>query len=289
MPPLAGSASPCYSGSVDLRGLRHRIRTRLAAFLPAEEAEAEAWRWLSEGMDLGMAWVLAHPEEPVAAEDLARVEAWLERRARREPWAQILGWSLWRGRRFEVTADTLIPRPETELLLEAALEVGRRLGVHHACDIGTGTGILAVSLALETDWKLVATDLSRRALRVARRNAAAMGAEVAFVEGDLLGPVPAPVGLVVSNPPYIDPADRPGLQPELGFEPEAALFAPDHGLAISLRLLREAHVRSAPAVLLEIGAGQGPELTRQARHLGWRKTMIHKDLSNHDRVLIALA
>lgn len=274
---------------MDQRGLRLQIQTRLAAFLPQEEAEAEAWRWLEEGLARDMAWVLAHGDEPVSAEDQTRIEGWLERRARREPWAQILGWTRWRGRRFEVGPDTLIPRPETELLLEAALEVGRRLGVHHACDIGTGTGILAVSMALETDWKVVASDLSRRALRVARRNAQALGADVAFVEGDLLGPVPAPVGLVVSNPPYIDPAERPGLQAELAYEPEVALFAPDRGLALAVRLLREAHMRSAPAAVLEIGAGQGPELTRQARQLGWRKILIHKDFSSHDRVLIALA
>ncbi len=286
---MAARFRPCYPLPVDQRGLRLEIQDRLAAFLPKEEAEAEAWRWLSEGLGRDMAWSLAHAAEPAAAEDLDRVRGWLARRERREPWAYILGWTQWRGRRFEVTRDTLIPRPETELVLEAALEVGRRLGVHHACDIGTGTGILAVSLALETDWKVVASDLSRRALRVARRNAEAQAARVAFVEGDLLGPVPDPVGLVVSNPPYIDPEERSALQPELGHEPEAALFAPDRGLALARRLLREAHVRSAPAVVLEIGAGQGQELTGQARHLGWRKVMIHKDFSMHDRVLIALA
>jgi len=286
---VAARFRPCYPLPVDQRGLRLEIQDRLAAFLPKEEAEAEAWRWLAEGLGRDMAWVLAHAAEPVAAGDLDRVRGWLARRERREPWAYILGWTLWRGRRFEVTRDTLIPRPETELVLEAALEVGRRLGVHHACDIGTGTGILAVSLALETDWKVVASDLSRRALRVARRNAEALAARVAFVEGDLLGPVPDPVGLVVSNPPYIDPEERSALQPELGHEPEAALFAADRGLALAWRLLREAHVRSAPAVVLEIGAGQGPDLAGQARHLGWRKVMIHKDFSMHDRVLIALA
>lgn len=274
---------------MDQRALRIQIQARLEAFLPKPEAEAEAWRWLQEGLGRDMAWVLANGSEPVPAEDLAAVEGWMERRIRREPWAQILGWSEWRGRRFEVTRDTLIPRPETELVLEAALEVGRRLGVHHACDIGTGTGILGVSLALETDWYVVATDLSRKALRVARRNAESLGARLDFKEGDLLGPVPDPVGLVVSNPPYVDPADRDSLQPELSFEPESALFAPERGLGVALRLLREAHVRSAPAIVLEIGSGQGPELTRQAAQLGWRKVLIHKDFLSHDRVLIALA
>lgn len=274
---------------MDFLNLRTRIKARLGGFLPKEEAEAETWRWLAEGLGRDMAWILGHGAEPVAEADLAKVEAWLQRRDGREPWAHILGWTTWRGRRFEVTGDTLIPRPETELVLEAALEVGRRLGVHHACDVGTGTGILGISMALETDWKVVATDLSRKALRVARRNAEALGAKPVFQEGDLLGPVPDPVGLVVSNPPYIDPADRGSLEPELSFEPATALFAPDRGLGLAVRLLREAHVRSAPGVVLEIGAGQGPELTRQARQLGWRKSLVHKDFSSHDRVLITLA
>ena len=274
---------------MDHRGLRSQIQARLSAFLPRAEAEAEAWRWLVEGFGRDMAWLLAHGEEPVPEESLAKIEGWMKRRSQRQPWAQILGWSEWRGWRFEVTPDTLIPRPETELVLEAALDVGRRLGIHHACDVGTGTGILGICMALETDWKIVATDLSRKALRVARRNAEVLGARLQFKEGDLLGPVPDPVGLVVSNPPYVDPADRSTLQPELSHEPESALFAPERGLGTAVRLLREAHVRSAPAIVLEIGAGQGQELATRARTVGWRKTMIHKDFSSHDRVLIGLA
>lgn len=274
---------------MDFQGIKRHLQARLRGFLPAEEAEAEAWRWLEEGLGRDMSWVLAHGEDPVSDADLARVEDWLARRAKREPWAQILGWTHWRGRRFEVTRDTLVPRPETELVLEAALEVGRRLGVHHACDIGTGTGILGISLALETDWKVVATDLSRKALRLASRNAEALGARLEFREGDLLGPVPDPVGLVVSNPPYVDPSERPDLQPELAFEPAMALFAEERGLAIAAALLRQAHVRSAPAAVLEIGAGQGAELEARARAYGWRKVLVHKDFASHDRVLIALS
>jgi release factor glutamine methyltransferase len=274
---------------MDFRELRAEIKGQLGQFLAEEEADAETWRWLQEGLAWDRAKFLAHGEETVPDQDLDRVSGWLKRRFCREPWAHLLGWTTWRERRFEVTRDTLIPRPETELVLEATLEVGRRLGVHHACDIGTGTGILGISLALETDWAVVATDLSRKALRVARRNAEALGAVLEFREGDLLGPVPDPVGLVVSNPPYVDPADRSELQPELSFEPETALFAPERGLAIATRLLREAHVRSAPAVILEIGAGQGEELSRQARAHGWRKILTHKDFSSHDRVLVALA
>ena len=138
-------------------------------------------------------------------------------------------------------------------------------------------------------WQVVASDLSPGALAVARENARALGAAVTFVEGSLLEPVPDPLGLVVANLPYVDPADQPTLQRELAFEPATALFAPDRGLALSEALLRQARERKAPACLLEIGAGQGGELCRRGLGLGWSKVLIHQDLAGHDRILVALA
>ena len=211
------------------------------------------------------------------------------RRREGEPWSYILGWCEFRGRRFRVTRDTLIPRPETELVLEAALEVGRRLKVLHACDVGTGSGILAVCLALETDWQVTASDISAGALAVAEANAAQLGARVTFRRGDLLAPMADPLGLVVSNPPYVDPADAPGLPRELSFEPPTALFAPDRGLALATAILQQARRRGAPGCVLEIGSGQGSELQARAQAAGWKRVVVHQDLAGHDRVLMALA
>jgi release factor glutamine methyltransferase len=261
----------------------------LGEFLDPDEARAEARYWLEEGFGLTPSWLMAHGADPVPEAQAAQVEAWLERRRTGEPWAYLLGWAPFRGHRFKVTRDTLIPRPETELVLEAALEVGRRLGVLHACDIGTGTGILAVCMALETDWAVTASDISRGALAVARENAEALGAKVAFQRGHLLAPLPDPLGLVVSNPPYVDPADQPTLQRELAFEPASALFAEDRGLALASEILREARRRMAPACVLEIGAGQGAELQARALASGWKRVRVHQDLAGHDRVLMALA
>jgi release factor glutamine methyltransferase len=260
----------------------------LAGFLEPEEARAESRVWLEDGLGLSRAWLAAHGADPVPPGQAARIAAWLDRRRLGEPWAYILGWAWFRGRRFRVTPATLIPRPETELVLEAALEVGRRLKILHATDIGTGTGILAISMALETDWEVAATDLSPGALDVARANAAQMGAKVRFQRADLLDAVPDPLGLVVSNPPYVDPADEPTLQRELAFEPRSALFAGDHGLALAGRLLGQAHARMAPACVLEIGSGQGEALQARAKAAGWRNCLVHKDLAGHDRVLMAL-
>lgn len=271
-----------------LNDLRALLRSRLGAFLDPREAWAETDRWLREGFGLDRVRLAAHGEDGLEDAAFDQAEAWLLRREQGEPWAHLLGWTTFREHRFEVNADVLIPRPETELVLEAALDVGRRLGVLHATDVGTGSGILATCLALETDWQVRAVDISRKALRVARRNAEAHGARVRFHEGSLLGPVPDPVGLVVSNPPYVDPADRPTLQRELAFEPALALFAEDHGLALSTELLRQGRVRQAPGVVLEIGAGQGDALKGRAEAMGWHRVLVHRDLAGHDRVLVAI-
>jgi release factor glutamine methyltransferase len=260
----------------------------LAQFLEPDEARAESRCWLAEGLGRSPGWLLAHGEEPVPEAEVRQVEAWLARRRLGEPWAYLLGWAPFRGLRFRVTPATLIPRPETELVLEAALDLGRRLNVRHACDIGTGSGILAIHLALETDWRITATDISPDALAVARANAAELRAQVVFCQGDLLDAVAGPAGLVVSNPPYVVPADAPGLQRELGFEPRQALFAEDRGLALATRLLAQAHRRSAPGCVLEIGAGQGAELAERARAQGWKRVAVHQDLAGHDRILLAV-
>ena len=268
--------------------LRLDLAAALAHFLDPREANAEAIRWFEEGLGRSRSWMAAHGEEAVPAKVRRQVSTWLRRRKKGEPWSYILGWTEWRGRRFEVTSDTLIPRPETEMLLEAALELGHRLQVRRVADIGTGTGILGITLALETDWETSATDISAGALAVARRNAVVLGATLSFHAGHLLEPLQGPLGLVVSNPPYVDPADRPTLQPELDWEPASALFAEDRGLALSLELLREAKRRAAAACVLEIGAGQGEVLQEKGLAFGWQRIQIHRDMAGHDRVLMAL-
>lgn len=267
--------------------LRLDLASALAHFLEPEEASAESLRWFEDGLDWNRAKIAAHGDDPVPTLVRRQVGQWLRQRREGRPWAYIIGFAAFREHRFLVNQDTLIPRPETELVLEAALETGRRLGLRRACDIGTGSGILGICMALETDWEITASDISEGALKVAKRNADKLGAGLAFVAGDLLEPIPDPLELVVSNPPYVDPAEAPTLQRELAFEPVQALFAEDRGLSLSSRILRQAKDRSARAVVLEIGSGQGTELIERARGMGWTSAAVRQDWAGHGRVLIA--
>jgi len=252
------------------------------------EANAESWRWFEEGLGWGRARIAAHGEEPVPKESEGQLDAWLDRRKQGEPWAYILGWTTWRGRRFCVTPATLIPRPETEFVLESALRLANRLAARRVIDVGTGAGILGVTLAIETTLDVTATDISAEALDVARKNAQSHNAGLTFVCGDLLGPVSGPIDLVVSNPPYVDPKDEMALQRELSFEPRMALFAPDHGMGTATRLLKQGIERNAKGLVMEIGAGQGDALRARAIWMGWQSVTIGQDTAGHDRVLTAV-
>ena len=273
---------------------RQRLAADLGAFLDAEEARAEASLWLEEGLGKSRAWIAAHGSGPVAFEAQARAAAWFKRREAGEPWQLILGWTPFRGCRFRVTRDTLIPRPESELAVEEALALGRKLDAARAVDIGTGSGIIGISLALESPWPLSAVELSPEALGIARANAGALGAKVAFFEGSLLDPLPGSFfadgrTLVVANLPYVDPADAPTLQRELAFEPEMALFSPGHGLDLNKALIRDARLRGACGIVLELGARQGAELAAFAHENDWKAVRVVRDWHGHDRVLVAEA
>lgn len=194
-------------------------------------------------------------------------ERLLARRAGREPLAYITGVREFWALDFEVTPGVLIPRPETELIVEAALALfpgsNDRLTI---VDVGTGSGCLAVSLAIERPAStVVATDVSPAALEVARRNARRHGVDgrVTFHEADLFAPGVDRVDLIVSNPPYVPAPSRPALQPEVrDHEPSVALFGGSDGLALVGRLVAEAplHLRPGGYLIFEFGLGQEVEV-----------------------------
>ena len=242
-----------------------RDRLRLAG-LSQVEADLSARLLAEHVLGWGTATYLSSSNEVPPAGFSDRYEPLVARRAAREPLPYITGnrdfWDL----TFEVTPDVLIPRPETEIIVEAALEIlpsGPALSIVDAC---TGSGVVAIALAKERPAaQVVGTDISEVALVVARRNAERHGVadRVRFVQGDLLDPITSPVDLITANPPYVAETSRPALQPEVrDHEPLVAVFGGHDGLLLVDRTIRSApaRLRSGGYLIFEFGFGQDVEI-----------------------------
>jgi len=213
------------------------------------------------------------------------------RRLAREPVSHILGYREFWGRRFEVSAAVLDPRPETETIIEAALAGGPKRRV---LDLGTGSGCLALTLAAEwPDAVATAVDCSESALAVAARNATTLGvaARATFHQGNWFDPLEGVFDLIVSNPPYITTAEMAELEPDVAnWEPHIALTPGGDGLASYREIAGglRAHLAPGGSALLEFGAGQGPAVTAIFNAEGWSETRLLPDLSGRPRTLQVL-
>jgi len=220
-------------------------------------------------------------------------------RTERRPLPYITGEAWFYGRPFKINRAVLIPRPETEDLAQAAGEKCGNEPAPRLADIGTGSGCLAVTLALEQPGARVwATDISADALTLARKNVAryGLGERVTLLHGDLTGPLPPDLGfhVIVSNPPYVTEAQLPALQPEVrDYEPTLALSGepgaagPD-GTALHRRLLAEAPVHLTPGgwLLLEVGQGQADAVAEAARDFGYAEVTIRQDMAGIGRIVL---
>ena len=246
------------------------------------------------------AWLITHRDEALDETKLGLFEAAINRRSRREPLQYITGRQEFWGLDFNVTPDVLIPRPETELIVESALKIIRAASrAVLVVDLCVGSGCIAVTLAKESDTvRIFATDTSERALAVARGNARkhSVSDRIRFLEGDLFGPLAefdlkGMVDLIVSNPPYVRSGDLPALQPEVrDFEPELALIAGPEGTEIQQRIIDAApgFLRKDGSLIMEIGLGQSVSLTgivNDSRK--YEIPEILKDLAGIKRVIIA--
>ncbi|MDD5543064.1 MAG: peptide chain release factor N(5)-glutamine methyltransferase [Acidobacteriia bacterium] len=240
--------------------------------------------------------LISHSERGLTPEEEHTYFSWIVRRSRGEPAQYITGHQEFWGLDFEVTSEVLIPRPETEHLIETVLELNQS-PQPQIVDVGTGSGCIAIALAKEIPGaRLVAVDQSRAALNVAARNAERLGVcdRIEFVNGDLLAPLHlkedrAALDFVVSNPPYVPPGDRETLAKEVrDHEPPAAIYSPESGpMTLFRRLIRESAplLRQGGYLVMEIGAGQKPLLQEEFSVDDWQGLRFVNDLQSIPRVV----
>ncbi len=241
-----------------------------ACAMPKLDAEV----LLCHAVGQGRSWLIAHADDELDIATAHAFEKLLKQRKQRQPVAYITGEKEFWSRAFTVSPDVLIPRPETEHLIEAVLEAfPDRAAAYHFCDIGTGSACIAVTLACEfPQARITATDISPQALAVAQKNAAkhAVESRITWRQGDMfaaLNPVDGPFDAIISNPPYVAQDEMAMLEPELAFEPRAALTDEADGLRYLACLLEQAGqwLKANGLLIVETGLCGLPEEKNELR------------------------
>jgi release factor glutamine methyltransferase len=240
---------------------------------------------LAAAMGVDRAVIVADPNRGLEPHEARAFQDFARRRVQREPVAYILGRKGFRTIELEVDPRVLIPRPETEHLVESVLDLPPE---DRVVDVGTGSGAVALALKTERpDLEVLGTDVSAAALDVAAANARRLGLDVAFLQADLVEGVPGRIDTVVSNLPYVAESERLRLAPEiLRYEPAAALFAGPDGLDVIRRLVPAAYLAGAEVIALEIGSTQAEVVRALVRGQGFTATEVHQDLAGLDRVVV---
>jgi release factor glutamine methyltransferase len=278
--------------------LREALRSTTQTLLRAsiDDASMEAELLLGHVLGMSKTQLCTEPERDLTAAETEHLRNLVRRRLDREPAAYILGHSEFYGIDLYVERDTFIPRPETEVLVEKAVELAGRISGGEreitVADIGTGCGAIAISLALALPRaRMYATDISASALRVAEKNCQrhAVCGRVELLLGDLLEPLPGPVDMIVANLPYIKDREFEDLSPEVvGFEPPIALTGGKNGLDRIHRMLEQmpGKLNRGGFFLLEIGQGQGAAATSLVHsHFLQASVELIPDLGGVDRVM----
>jgi len=263
-------------------------------------ARLDAEVLLSHFIGRDRAWLVTHIHDTLDGETDRVFEAAVQRRALREPLQYIIGRQEFWGLDFVVTPDVLIPRPETELVVESALKINANMSRQVTIvDLCTGSGCIAVSLAKKLEEsRIFATDKSGKALIVARENARNHGVSerIRFLEGDLFQPleeldIRGQVDIIVSNPPYVRSGDHRTLQPEVrDYEPAIALFAGPQGTEMQQQIISAApaYLKRHGVLIMEMGIGQSKTLIRMVMEIGeYHAPEVYKDLAGIERVIVA--
>lgn len=293
------SDQPTASQSQNKETLRDSLAWAARQFSPlvTDTPRLDAELLLAHCLGWNRARLHAHPHQTLDSKQRHDFEALIRRHAHGEPLPYIIGHQEFFGLDFFVDNRVLVPRPETELLVEEAIAWLRMYepDCKHlvAADVGTGSGAIAISLAVTCPrLTLYATDTSTAALKVAARNAERHGVagRVRLLHGDLLEPLPETVHLIAANLPYVSEPEMAQLPPHIArFEPRQALDGGPDGLAVVERLLAQArtHLRPAGLILLEIGAAQGDlALTRARHHFPDAHIQVRQDYAARDRLII---
>jgi len=273
------------------QALRSATRDLERAGVPEPVASAEVL--LSELLGIGRAEIGLY-DEPLFEEQAALYGAWITRRLQREPVQRILGYTYFRDLFLDLIEETLIPRPDTESVVEAALErVDLRDGPCLVLDVGTGSGAIAISIAHERpSCEVRATDLSEAALEIARRNAEHNGTTVHFHRADMASGLEflnGTVDVLASNPPYIESGEIPSLAPEVrDWDPHAALDGGPDGLAYYRRIFAETPplLRGGADVILEVGDGQADAVLELGARAGLTPLGTRPDLTGTPRAVL---
>ena len=236
---------------------------------------------------------LLHMHEPITSEDQKQIDEDMAKLLAHYPPQYLIGSEAFLDYRFKVTPDTLIPRPETEELVEKCLKLTQKQANQalKVVDVGTGTGAIAISLKdKRPTWQVCAVDLSSAALEVAQENAQQIGVALEFVLSNCLDEVAGPIDILISNPPYISQDEYELMDVSVReFEPKMALFAENNGLAIYEKLAQQAQSKLAKdgKIFLEIGFMQGPAVKEIFQAAFPKKQVsIHQDLFGNDRMIV---
>lgn len=260
----------------------------LSARADAEEARRDVQVLLGHSLGVSRAWLTAHREDSADAGIATRFRMLLKQRTVGQPVAYLTGKREFYGREFRVTPDVLIPRPDTETLVEAALGKISQDAQASVLDLGTGSGCIAVTLALERPGaRVVAVEMSPSALRIAQENADALGARIEFLQGAWLAPLAGrSFDLIVSNPPYVAAGDPHLQRGDLRFEPAMALAAGDDGLAEIRRIVgaTPGHLNPGGWLLFEHGFDQADACRDLLRGTGFGDLVSLTDLAGLPRV-----
>ncbi len=273
--------------SQTIQAVLDSVRTELRS-ADIESFSIDSQLIVSEALGIDKIQLVTHNTDEISGDKLNIIKEYTARRLKKEPMQYILGHCEFMGLDFKVNRNTLIPRADTENLVEEAVNIIKEKGCKSVLDIGTGSGAIAVSIGKYTDADVTAVDISKAALNIAEENARLNNVNVDFIESDLFENVKGCFDMIVSNPPYIETATIDKLDAGVkDFEPLSALDGGYDGLCFYRKITEVSprFLKKGGCIIFEIGYNQGSALSRMLNEKGFKNVSVRKDLAGLDRVV----